>query len=181
MGAVTPLAEGGGRLQVVVTRGGAGNTHITLMGTPTKNIGRGRTPEENPKNLAQAPVRALEITKSGQLRPLTYVNRNGDVRWVAGSFLVSLQKIWEELGDDVLRRVASSHPELLMMAMCKIAAVQRIEVSQPDDFSGLKSKVEIVDKLEERAGPEARKLFESFIKKVEALKDGKGEDGSGDR
>jgi hypothetical protein len=109
------------------------------------------------------------------------VNRNGDVRWVAGSFLVSLQKIWEELGDDVLRRVASSHPELLMMAMCKIAAVQRIEVSQPDDFSGLKSKVEIVDKLEERAGPEARKLFESFIKKVEALKDGKGEDGSGDR
>jgi hypothetical protein len=126
MGAVTPLAEGGGRLQVVVTRGGAGNTHITLMGTPTKNIGRGRTPEENPKNLAQAPVRALEITKSGRLRPLTYVNRNGDVRWVAGSFLVSLQKIWEEMGDDVLRRVASSHPELLMMAMCKIAAVQRL-------------------------------------------------------
>jgi hypothetical protein len=49
------------------------------------------------------------------------------------------------------------------------------------DFSGLKSKEEIVDKLEERAGPEARKLFETFIKKVEALKDGKGEDGSRDR
>ena len=151
------------------------------MGTPTKNIGRGRTPGENPKNLAEAPVRALEITKNGQLRPLTYVNRNGDVRWVAGSFLVSLQKIWEEMGDDVLRRVAASHPELLMMAMCKIAAVQRIEVGQPNDFSGLKSKAEIVDKLEERAGPEARKLFESFIKKVEALKERKGEDGSGDR
>jgi hypothetical protein len=55
---------------------------------------------------------------------------------VSGRFLLSLQEIWEELGDDVLRRVAASHPELLMMAMCKIAAVQRIEVGEPDDFSG---------------------------------------------
>jgi hypothetical protein len=39
---------------------------------------------------------------------LTYVNRNGDVRWVAGSFLLSLQEVWEELGDDILRRVAAS-------------------------------------------------------------------------
>jgi hypothetical protein len=38
-----------------------------------------------------------------------------------------------------------------------------------------------VEKLEERAGLEARNLFETFIKKVEALKDGKGEDGSKDR
>jgi hypothetical protein len=69
---------------------------------------------------------------------------------------------------------------LLLMAMCKIAAVQRIEVGQPGDFSGLKTQEEIVDRLEERAGPEARKLFESFIKKVEALKDG-GKDDGGDR
>jgi hypothetical protein len=66
---------------------------------------------------------------------LTYYNGNklGDVRWVAGRFLLSLQKLWEEMGDDVLRRVATSHPELLMMAMVKISAVQRIEVGQPDD------------------------------------------------
>jgi hypothetical protein len=144
----------------------------------------GRPPQtETTSNLNQAPVRGLEVMKDGRIRPLSYYNGKGlaDVRWVSGRFLLSLQEIWEEMGDDILRRVAASHPELLLMAMCKIAAVQRIEVGQPDDFSGLKSKAEIVDKLEERAGPEARKLFESFIKKVEALKDGKGEDGSGDR
>jgi hypothetical protein len=65
---------------------------------------------------------------------------------------------------------------LLLMAICKIAAVQRIEVGQSGDFSGLKSKDEIAARLEERAGLETRKLFESFIKKVEALKDEKGED-----
>jgi hypothetical protein len=82
------------------------------------------------------------------------------------------------MGDDILRRVGESHPELLLMAVCKIAAVQRIEVGQPGDFTGLKGKDEIAARLEERAGPETRKLFETFIKKVEALKDGKGEDGA---
>jgi hypothetical protein len=144
----------------------------------------GRPPQkETVSDLRHAPVRAMEVLKNGQIRPLTYYNGKGlgDVRWVSGRFLLSLQEIWEELGDDVLRRVAASHPELLMMAMCKIAAVQRIEVGEPDDFSGLKSTQAIVEKLEERAGPEVRKLFEKFIKQVEALKEGKGEDGSGDR
>ena len=47
--------------------------------------------------------------------------------------------------------------------------MQRIEVGQPDDFSGLKSKQAVVEKLEERAGPEVRKLFEKFIEEVERL------------
>jgi len=36
---------------------------------------------------------------------------------------------------------------------------------------------ELAMKLEERAGPEVRKLFEKFIKRVEALKDRQTEDG----
>jgi hypothetical protein len=140
----------------------------------------GRPPQkETVSDLRHAPIRAMEVLKNGQIRPLTYYNGKGlgDVRWVSGRFLLSLQVVWEELGDDILRRVAASHPELLLMAMCKIAAVQRIEVGQPDDFSGLKSKQAIEEKLEERAGPEVRKLFEQFIKKVEALKEREGEDG----
>ena len=54
--------------------------------------------------------------------------------------------------------------------MTKIAQVQRIEVSNPGDFGGLDKK-EIVDKLEQRAGPKARKLFEKFISDVQKLKD----------
>ena len=124
-------------------------------------------------------VRALKVTERGQIRPLTYVNRKGDVRWLSSHFLLGLQQYWEEMGDDILRRVGELHPELLPMAMCKIAAVQRVEVGEPGDFSGLKTKDEIVERLEERAGPEARRLFETFIKKVEALKDG-GKDDGGD-
>jgi hypothetical protein len=142
----------------------------------------GRPPQkESVSNLKHTPVRAMEVLKNGQIRPLTYYNGKGlsDVRWVSGRFLLSLQQYWEEMGDDILRRVGESHPELLLMAMCKIAAVQRIEVGHPGDFTGLKSKDEIAARLEERAGPETRKLFETFIKKVEALKDG-GKDDGGD-
>jgi hypothetical protein len=148
-----------------------------MAASSEKVMGRPLSEKQN----LHAPIRALEVMKNGQLRPLQYVNEKGDVRRLSGQFLLSVQRLWEQRGDEILHRVADEHPALVFMAMVKIAAVQRIEVGQPDDFSGLKSKQAIVEKLEERAGPEARKLFETFIKKVEALKDGKGEDGSGDR
>jgi hypothetical protein len=73
------------------------------MATPSKNIGRGRQPTENPQS-RKADVCALEVLQDGQLRPLTYYagGRTGDVRWIAGRFLVSLQLAWDQYGDDVL-------------------------------------------------------------------------------
>jgi hypothetical protein len=66
------------------------------------------------------------VLKNGQIRPLTYYNGKGlgDVRWVSGRFLLSMQEVWEEKGIDVLRRVADEHPELLLMAMVKLANVR---------------------------------------------------------
>ena len=105
------------------------------------------------------------------LRPLTYYGGKGlaDVRMISGRFLLSFQDLWERRGDEILDRVADEHPELILLSQIKLASVTRIEVSSPDDFSKLKSKQEIVEKLEERAGPQARKLFEKFIKEVERL------------
>ena len=105
------------------------------------------------------------------LRPLTYYGGKGlaNVRMISGRFLLSLQDLWERRGDEILDRVADEHPELILLSQIKLASVTRIEVSSPDDFSKLKSKQEIVEKLEERAGPQARKLFEKFIEEVERL------------
>jgi hypothetical protein len=65
-----------------------------------------------------------------------------------------------------------------MMCMTKIVQVQRVEIGKPGDFSGL-SKAEILAKLEERAGPQAKKLFQKFIKDMQKLRDGDSDD-SGD-
>ena len=105
------------------------------------------------------------------LRPLTYYGGKGlaDVRMISGRFLLSFQDLWERRGDEILDRVADEHPELILLSQIKLASVTRIEVSSPNDFSKLRSKQEIVERLEERAGPHARKLFEKFIKEVERL------------
>jgi hypothetical protein len=47
--------------------------------------------------------------------------------------------------------------------------VTKIEVGQPNEFAGLGSKQAVIEKLEERAGPEARKLFEKFVEDMAKL------------
>ena len=56
-------------------------------------------------------------------------------------------------------------------------AFSRLEVGSPGDFSKLGSQQAIVQKLEERAGPEARKLFEKFMRDVEKLAQQEHKDG----
>ncbi len=131
----------------------------------------GRPPLAKPSSPQTGPIKAIEVQPNGKLRPLTYWGGKGlaDVRVISGRFLLSFQDLWERRGDEILDRVADEHPELILLSQIKLASVTRIEVSDPGDFSKLKSEQEIVDRLEERAGPEARKLFEKFIKKVEKL------------
>jgi hypothetical protein len=50
-----------------------------------------------------------------------------------------------------------------------LAKVMRVEIDSPDEFSKLRSKQAIIEKLEEKAGPEARKLFEKFVRNMEKL------------
>ncbi len=52
--------------------------------------------------------------------------------------------------------------------MIKLAKVTRIEVGSPGAFAKL-DKQGILEKLEEKGGPEARQLFERFMRDVEKL------------
>ena len=121
-------------------------------------------------NVKHVPVRDLVVKKDGHIRPLTYYGGKGlDVRTVSGEFLLSLQKLWREQGDEILRRVAAQYPELIFISQVKLAKVMRVEIGSPDEFSKLGSKQAIIEKLEEKAGPEARKLFEKFVRDWEKL------------
>ncbi len=64
--------------------------------------------------------------------------------------------------------MADQYPELIFSGLMKLAKVTRIEVGSPGAFAKL-GKADIVQKLEERGGPEARKLFEKFVADVEKL------------
>ena len=149
----------------------------------------GATPPKKAAPLGNTPIGDLVIHKNGKITPVTrpplswYGGKGlGNVRTISGEFLLSLQSYWEQEGDDILKRVGAQHPELIFAGIVKLANVMRVEVGTPGDFSGL-SKQEIVDKLEQRAGPKARKLFEKFISDMKKLKDkpaGVGDNVSGD-
>jgi hypothetical protein len=68
----------------------------------------------------------------------------------------------------------------------KLAAVQRVELGKPGDFSETKSKADVIEQVEQRGGPKARKLFEKFIRDMAKLRDGdnaatdRTDDGSGE-
>ncbi len=79
-----------------------------------------------------------------------------------------MQNLWRHRGDEILQRVADQYPELIFSGMIKLAKVTRIEVGAPGDFTRL-SKQGILERLQEKAGPEARQLFEKFMRDVEKL------------
>src|ERR1700746_1893530 len=111
----------------------------------------GRPPLAKPSSPQTGPIKAIEVQPNGKLRPLTYWGGKGlaDVRVISGRFLLSFQDLWERRGDEILDRGADEHPELILLSQIKLASVMRLEVSDPGDFSKLKSKQEIVEKLEE--------------------------------
>jgi hypothetical protein len=92
-----------------------------------------------------------------------------DIREVSGEFFLSIQAAWRKYGDEILEKVALNFPELFFAGMIKLCQVTKVEVGQPNDFARLGNKEAIIQKLEERSGPEARKLFEKFIRDVEKL------------
>jgi hypothetical protein len=140
----------------------------------------GATSPKKSAPLGNTPIGDLVIHKNGKITPVTrpplswYGGKGlGDVRTISGEFLLSLQSYWEQEGEDILKRVGAQHPELIFAGMVKLANVMRVEVGTPGDFSGL-SKQEIVEKLEQRARPKARKLFQKFISDMQKLKDEPG-------
>ena len=118
-------------------------------------------------------VHALGVGPGGDLRPIQRIRRDGkqfaDIREVSGEFLLDLQRYWRDYGMDILIRTGERFPELIVAAQVKLAKVTRVEIGNAGEFSAVADKAEIAKKLEDRAGPEARKLFEKFTRDLAKL------------
>ena len=53
--------------------------------------------------------------------------------------------------------------------MTKLAQVYRVELGKPQELGGPCSREEALRRLEERAGPKARKMFERFLARIDKL------------
>ena len=84
-------------------------------------------------------------------------------------FLADMLAAWQERGPEAINRVIDERPEVFLAIVARTIDVRRVEVGRPGEFQLALSKEKILQKLEEQSGPEARKLFEEFLAKVEAL------------
>ena len=71
----------------------------------------------------------------------------------------------------MLDDVAKKYPAQYFAGMVTLAKVIRWEIGEPGAFDRPRSPEEVVERLEQRIGPEGRKLFERFLREVQQLEE----------
>ena len=107
--------------------------------------------------------RYLKGIAGGPGRPAGSRNR------LTEDFLGDVHVAWLERGREAIDRVIDERPEVFLSVVAKTIDVRRVEVGQPGEFSRLPNKQAILERLEQQSGPQARELFERFIRDMERL------------
>lgn len=69
----------------------------------------------------------------------------------------------------MIDRLICEDPGRYVAIVASIVRVARIEIGQPGEYERARTREEVLQRLEERAGPEGRKLLEHFLRQLEAL------------
>jgi hypothetical protein len=72
--------------------------------------------------------------------------------------------------DELFQRIYTEDPQLYFSSLVQLAKVLEVEVGEACAFDNKpRPREEALRKLEERAGTDARRLFEAFLKKIDKL------------
>jgi hypothetical protein len=110
-----------------------------------------------------------EIAISGKIEPVL-LNGGATLKSMSAAFMADVERAWRKHGPKVLDILAEKYPQAFFSGMVAMTKVIRWETgADAASFSRTLTPDQIMDKLEERVGPEGRKLFEKFIKQVNVL------------
>jgi hypothetical protein len=110
-----------------------------------------------------------EVAISGRIEPVL-VNGGATIKSMSAAFMVDVERAWRKHGPKILDVLAEKYPQAFFSGMVAMSKVIRWETgADAASFSRTLTPDEVMDKLEERVGPEGRKLFEQFIRKVNIL------------
>jgi hypothetical protein len=110
-----------------------------------------------------------EIAISGRIEPVL-VNGGATIKSMSAAFMADVERAWRNHGAKVLDVLAEKYPQAFFGGMVAMTKVIRWETAtDAGGFDRAMTPDEIMDKLEKRVGPEGRKLFEQFLRKVNKL------------
>jgi len=84
-------------------------------------------------------------------------------------FLADFEEHWRSHGKKVLDVLAEKYPQAYFGGAVALSKVIKWDASESAMFDQTMTPEEIMDKLEQRVGPEGRKLFERFLRDVNEL------------
>jgi hypothetical protein len=101
----------------------------------------------------------------------TVIFRRQGAETLRSNFLARFNKHFLSKPDDELfERIYTENPDLYFSSLVQLAKVFKVEMGEPGAFDDRPQPREAaLKKLEERAGTDARKLFEAFLKKIDKL------------
>jgi len=74
--------------------------------------------------------------------------------------------------DEIFERIYTENPNLYFSSLVQLAKVLKVEVGEAGAFDNRpRPREEALKKLEERAGADARRLFEAFLRKIDKLQE----------
>jgi len=91
------------------------------------------------------------------------------VKTLSVAFLADFEQHWRTHGRKVLDILAEKYPQAYFGGVVALAKSIRWETAEEDLSGGGMTPEEIMEKLEQRVGPEGRKLFERFLRQVNKL------------
>ena len=85
------------------------------------------------------------------------------------AFLADLEEDWRHHGKEIFPILREKYPQAYFQGIVSLTRIIKWDIDPKGSFDRTLSPEEIMDKLEERVGPEGRKLFEQFLRKVNNL------------
>jgi hypothetical protein len=107
-------------------------------------------------------ARLERIAKPGTICLSEDAYRKGSetVKSLSTAFLADLEEDWRNHGKEIFPILREKYPQAYFQGIVSLARFIRWDVESTSGFDRTLSPEEIMDKLEERVGPEGRKLFE---------------------
>jgi hypothetical protein len=109
-----------------------------------------------------------EVMINGKMEPLLF--EGGQlVKTLSIGFLADLEEDWRAHGKKVFPVLREKYPQAYFGGLVALSKVIKWDANDTAMFDQTLTPEQIMDKLEQRVGPEGRKLFERFLRDVNKL------------
>jgi hypothetical protein len=109
-----------------------------------------------------------EVMISGRMEPLL-IEGGLRVKSFSIRFLADFEEAWRKHGKKVMETLIERNPGAFFGGAVALAKVVKWDQADGEMFDQTLTPEQIMDKLEQRVGPEGRKLFERFLRDVNKL------------